>query len=76
MKQRDKVGGREMGQAQLSIPKESLDPAILDIILDTLSFGVARSIINSAVEAVTQSAVTDSVDENSDNTEKLNGSLT
>ncbi|MCR4442630.1 MAG: hypothetical protein NUV48_10820 [Peptococcaceae bacterium] len=65
-----------MGQAQLNIAKESLDPAILEMILDALSFGVARSIINSAVEAVTQSAVTDSVDENSDNTENLNDSLT
>lgn len=71
IRQRDKVGGGEMGQAQLNITNESLDPAILDMILEALSFGVARSIINSAVEAVSQSAVTDSVDENSDITQRI-----
>ena len=76
IKQRDKVGGGEMGQAQMNITKESLDPAILEMILEALSLGVARSIINSAVEAVSQSAVTDLVDENSDNTENLIDSLT
>lgn len=66
MKQRDKVGGGEMGQAELNITKESLDPAILEMILEALSFGVARSIINSAVEAVSQSVVTSPVNENSE----------
>lgn len=66
IRQRDKVGGGEMGQAQLNITKESLDPAILDMILDALSFGVARSIINSAVEAVSQTVVTEQADENLD----------
>jgi hypothetical protein len=63
MKQRDKVGGGEMGQAQLNITKESLDPTILDMILEALSFGVARSIINSAVEAMNQTNVTSRVNE-------------
>ncbi|NSW89446.1 MAG: hypothetical protein HPY74_01990 [Firmicutes bacterium] len=47
-----------MGQAQMNITNESLDPAILDLILEALSFGVARSIINSAVEAINQTNVT------------------
>lgn len=55
-----------MGQAQMNITDESLDPAILDMILDALSFGVARSIINSAVEAINQTNVTSPVNENSD----------
>jgi hypothetical protein len=59
----------------LNITKESIDSAILDMILDALSFGVARSIINSAVEAVTQSAVTDLTGEDSDNTENSDSSL-
>lgn len=58
IKHRDKVGGGEMGQAQMNITNESLDPAILDLILEALSFGVARSIINSAVEAINQTNVT------------------
>jgi hypothetical protein len=66
IRQRDKVGGGEMGQAQMNITDESLDPAILDMILDALSFGVARSIINSAVEAINQTNVTSPVNENSD----------
>jgi hypothetical protein len=70
IKQRDKVGGGEMGQAELNNAKESLDPAILEMILEALSFGIARSIINSAVEAVNQTGVTEQADEN------LNGSLT
>lgn len=65
-----------MGQAQLNITRESLDPAVLEMIMDALSFGVARSIINSAVEAVTQSAVTDSLDKNSGNIESSDDSLT
>lgn len=48
-----------MGQAQMNITDKSLDPAILDLILEALSFGVARSIINSAVEAINQTNVTD-----------------
>lgn len=52
-----------MGQAQLNITKESLDPTILDMILEALSFGVARSIINSAVEAINQTNVTSRVNE-------------
>lgn len=52
-----------MGQAQMNITNESLDPAILDLILDALSFGVARSIINSAVEAMNQTNVTSRVNE-------------
>jgi len=63
IKQRDKVGGGEMGQAELNIAKESLDPAILEMILEALSFGIARSIINSAVEAVNQTGVTEQADE-------------
>jgi hypothetical protein len=63
IRQRDKVGGGEMGQAQLNITNESLDPAILEMILDALSFGVARSIINSAVEAINQTGVTEQADE-------------
>lgn len=59
----------------MNITKESIDSAILDMILDALSFGVARSIINSAVEAVTQSAVTDLTGEDSDNTENSDSSL-
>ena len=63
IKQRDKVGGGEMGQAELNNAKESLDPAILEMILEALSFGIARSIINSAVEAVNQTGVTEQADE-------------
>ena len=41
-----------MGQEKKSINNESLNPVILDLILDALSYGVARRIINSAVEAI------------------------
>jgi len=36
------------------------------MILEALSFGVARSIINSAVEAISQTVVTEQADENLD----------
>ena len=52
-----------MGQAQPINTKENLDPAILEMILEALSFGIARSIINSAVEAVNQTGVTEQADE-------------
>ncbi|MDI6618073.1 MAG: hypothetical protein QME45_05270 [Clostridiales bacterium] len=55
-----------MGQAQLNTAGKSLDPAILEMILEALSFGVARSIINSAVEAISQTVVTEQADENLD----------
>jgi hypothetical protein len=66
IRQKDKVGGGEMGEAQLNTAGKSLDPAILDLILEALSFGVARSIINSAVEAINQTNVTSRVNESLD----------
>jgi hypothetical protein len=53
-----------MGQEKMNINDESLDPAILDLILDALSYGVARSIINSAVESISPIDVTQQVNEN------------
>ncbi len=49
-----------MGQdkTSINIKDESLEPAILDLILDALSYGVARSIINSAVESISPIDVT------------------
>ena len=63
--QRDKVGGREMEQGKIDInSNDNLYPAILDLILDGLSYGVARSIINSAVESMSPINVTQQVNEN------------
>jgi hypothetical protein len=66
IRHRDKVGGGEMGQEKIkiNINDESLDPTILDLILDALSYGVARSIINSAVESISPIDVTQQVNEN------------
>lgn len=52
-----------MGQAQLI--NNSIDPAILDTIVDALSFGVARSIINSAIESISQTDVASESNEGS-----------
>lgn len=52
-----------MGQAQKNINNKHLDPAIFKLIIDALSHGVARSIINSAVQAMTSTNVTDQVNE-------------
>lgn len=64
IRHRDKVGGGEMELGKIDTNKDNLDPAILDLILDALSFGVARSIINSAVESVSPINVTQQVDGN------------
>jgi hypothetical protein len=53
-----------MGQAQPNNTKENLDPAILKIISEALSSGVAKSIIDTAVENIAKNAVTASTDEN------------
>lgn len=60
-----------MEQEKTNINNDNLDPAILDLILDALSYGVARSIINSAVESMSTINVTHQVNEN-----KLVASLT
>ena len=63
---RDKVGGGKMGQEEININlnAEGLEPVILDLILDTLSYGIARSIVNSAVELISPTEVTQDVNKN------------
>lgn len=53
-----------MGQAELNTTQESLDPIVQDMILDILSYGIARSIVNSAVKSLSPNEVTQEVSEN------------